>query len=153
MLPYLVPRFFQQDKGTEKVRHEFLKVPLSATSHLSAGPIRKCYLNVRPSKSPVTTEKIVPEPANCLPQAKDPTQRKMSKQPPDRAVDQLNNVIADFTECQPKVAHSNTELTSRPGEYSTQITPRGERIGVSAYRRTPHADTPTRRYVPPHPLG
>src|SRR5271165_4075663 len=140
MLPYLVPRFFQQDKGAEKVRHEFLKVPLGATPHLFAGPIRKCYLNVLARKSPITTEKIVPEPANCLPQAKDPTQRKMSKQPTDRAVDQINDVIADFTECLPKVAHSNTELTSRLGEYSTQINAgsgdaRGEpyrRIGVSA---------------------
>src|SRR5271165_5163081 len=114
MLPYLVPRFFQQDKGAEKVRHEFLKVPLGATPHLFAGPIRKCYLNVLARKSPVTIEKTVPEPANCLPQAKDPTQRKTSKQPTDRAVDQINDVIADFTECQPKVAHSNTELTSRP---------------------------------------
>src|SRR5271157_4918119 len=68
------------------------------------------------------------------------TRRKTSKQPTDRAVDQINDVIADFTECQPKVAHSNTELTSRLGEYSTQINAgsgdaRGEpyrRIGVSA---------------------
>src|SRR5580700_11141508 len=120
MLPHLVPRFFQKDKGTEKVGHQFLKVPLGATLHLVAGPIGKCYLNVRARKSPVTSEKIIPEPANCLPQPKDPTQRKTSKQPPDHAIDQINDVIADFTECQPKVAHSNTELTSRPGEYSTQ---------------------------------
>src|SRR5271166_5462925 len=134
MLPHLVPRFFQQDKGTEKVGHQFLKVPLGATLHLVAGPIGKCYLNVRPSKSPVTTEKIVPEPANCLPQAKDPTQRKTSKQPPDHAVDQINNVIADITECQPKVAHSNTELTSRPGECSTQENRIGAGRTVSAWQ-------------------
>src|SRR5271165_2029056 len=114
MLPHLVPRFFQQDKGTEKVGHQFLKVPLGATLHLVASPIGKCYLNIRARKSPVTTEKNVPEPANCLPQAKDPTQRKTSKQPPHHAGDQINDVIADFTEGQPKVAHSNTELTFSP---------------------------------------
>jgi hypothetical protein len=111
MLSHLLPGFIQEDKGTEKIRHQFLKVPPGTALHLFAGPIGKCYLNVRPRQSAVTTEKSVPEPAKCLPEAKDPTQRKTSEQPPGPAIDQINDVIADFTERRPKIAHSNMELT------------------------------------------
>ena len=150
MLPHFFPGPFQQDKGTEQVRHQIFKMAPRTALHLFVRPIGKGDSDVRHCQATVTTEQEVSHPPNELAQTKHPTQRQTSECPPHSAVNKVDQVIENIRRLQPKVTHFSLELSfSREGPQSKKKR-LGEHVSGNTYRRIGEASQDARcmRAVP-----
>src|SRR5208283_4226209 len=108
---HFLPGLFHERECAQQVRHEIHEMSSRATIHFFRRPIRARDFDIPPREPAIPAEQKMPKPANHLPKAEHPGNRPTPKKPGRTPVDEVHAVIKSIRWPQPKVAHSNFELT------------------------------------------